>query len=99
MAPTRPACIVTLDRTEAEHKFHPEHIYTSRSAWTTPIHINVLSRTSDHSILIKVAEGAALDATTLTSLAQSPITKVSLFTDKDNAEYTYVLARRISAMP
>ena len=58
------------------------------ASWTVSVYMNVLSRTSDQSLLIKAVEGAALDQGTLTSLEQSPVKKVSLFTDKNNAEYT-----------
>ena len=96
MAPVRPVSIVTLKRKEADRKFQANTIYKSAPSWTVSVYINVLSRTSDQFILIKAAEGTALDQELLTTLEQSPVKEVRLFTDKNSAEYTYVLARRIS---
>tara|TARA_B110001450_G_scaffold252641_2_gene274768 strand:+ start:2125 stop:2424 length:300 start_codon:yes stop_codon:yes gene_type:complete len=99
MAPVRSLNIVTLARKEAEHKFLPNNTYKSSATRTVSVYMNVLSRTSDQCIMIKAVEGDALDQGTLTTLEQSPVKKVSLFTDKNNAEYTYVLARRIRVEP
>lgn len=99
MAPVRSLNLVTLARNEAEHKFQPNSMYKSSASRTVSVYMNVLSRTSDQCILIKAVEADALDQGTITTLEQSPVEKVSLFTDKNNAEYTYVLARRICVEP
>ena len=96
MAPMRSGNIVTLDRNEAHFKFQRKQIYKSSASWNVSVYINVVSRTSDRTIMIKAAEGAALDQGTLASLEQSPIMEASLFTNKNNAEYTYIFARRIT---
>eukprot|EP00966_Prymnesium_polylepis_P054931 1269841-Prymnesium_polylepis.3 len=98
MAPMRSGIIVTLERKEADFKFQSKQIYKSSASWNVSVFMNVVSRTSDRTIIIKAAEGAALDQETLARLEQASIMKASLFTDKNNAEYTYVLARRITVL-
>lgn len=98
-APVRPTAIVSLHRSkEADFKFEPTQIYKSSSLWHVPVFMKVLSRTSDQTIMIKAAEGA-FDEETLAKLENASIMEVSLFTDKNNnAEYTYVLARRMTVL-
>ena len=53
--------IVALDRKEADFKFQPNQIYKSSPSWNVSVFINVLSRTSDRTVMIKAVEGVALD--------------------------------------
>lgn len=98
MAPVRTGKIVTVQRKEGVRKFQPKLIYKGGASWDAFVYMSVLSRTSDDSILIKAVEGTALDHATLDKLEQSQVERVSLFTDKNDAEYTYVLCRRISVL-
>lgn len=97
-APVRKLSIVTLERKEADFKFQSNQIYKSSPSWNVSIFINVLSRTSDQTVIIKAVEGDALNQETLARLEQSSSMEAALFTDKNNAEYTYVLARRVSVL-
>ena len=98
MAPMRKASIVVLDCKEADFKFQPKQIYKSNASWYGTVFINVFSRTSDRTMIIKAVEGDALDQETLAGLEQSSSMEVSLFTDNKNAEYTYVLGRRVTVL-
>ena len=97
-APMRKLSIIALERKEADFKFQPNQIYKSSPLWNVSVFINVLSRTSDRTVMIKAVEGVALDQETLAKLEQSAHMEASLFTDKNNAEYTYVLARRVAVL-
>tara|TARA_B110001450_G_C17620475_1_gene481001 strand:- start:185 stop:496 length:312 start_codon:yes stop_codon:yes gene_type:complete len=97
-APMRKLSIVALERKEADFKFHPNQIYKSSPSWNVSVFINVLSRTSDRTVIIKAVEGDALDQETLARLELSSSMEASLFTDKNNVEYTYVLARRVTVL-
>lgn len=99
MAPMRVPHVITLNRHEAVHKFKTNTIYKS-SAWslTSAVYMIVLSRTSDKCIFVQTVESAAFDEATRMTLEQSPVMKVALFTDKKNAEYSYVLSQRFSVL-
>ena len=97
-APMRKLNLVALERKEADFKFQPNQVYKSSPSWNVSVFINVLSRTSDRTVMIKAVEGVALDQETLARLEQSESMEAFLFTDKNNAEYKYVLARRVTVL-